>query len=76
MPLRDMHGSARHDAAAIGLSKTGIVSDVQAVAEDEFSGAGGAVRDTDILERRAQHGDVFVRSSAEHLPVRGVHQRR
>ena len=72
MPLRDMHGSARHRAAAIRLCKAGIVSDVQAVAEDEFSGTGGAVRDPHILERWTQYRYVLVRSSAEHLPVRGV----
>ena len=74
MPLRDVHGSAWYAATAIGLWEAGIVSDVQAVAEDEFSGAGGAVCHPHILERWPQHWHVLVRSSAKHLRLRGMQE--
>ena len=48
------------------------VSDVQADAKDAERGSGGALRDQDRLERRAQYGDLLVRSSAQDLFLRGV----
>ena len=73
MPLRDMHRRARNGAAEVELfGAAESVSDVQADAEDAERGGSGQLRDPDRMVRRAQHRDLFVRSFAADLPVRGV----
>ncbi len=74
--MRDLHRRTRHGAAEDKLLEGRTVSDVQAGVKDELGRGGWAVCNPDLLERRPQHGDLLVRSLAEHLSMRDLQSGR
>lgn len=69
LPLRHLQRGSWNRAGKI---KRFAFSDVQAGSQDELGRAGRPIRDPDLLERRAQHGDLFFRPPEEHLSLRGM----
>src|SRR5215472_12013421 len=74
MSLCDLHRRAWDGAAKERLfgSPDESISDVQAYAQDVERRTGGTLRDQDRLERWTQHRHLFLRSSPQDLPVRGM----